>query len=683
MYIAPVGLANAGDPDGAYAEAVDLSGAHQSSYGREAAAVLAAAVAEAVRPDATVTTRWSIRACALAHDGTRAAIDAVAVAASGLDGWRDGGLAKLRDAFAPFDSVGVRTRSRASAPASRAGCTAIEELPLAIGPARRDRRRLRRDDARRRQLRPRLRLDRIDGRRARGRARRVERGARPTGSRRSAPASRYDLEEPGRRDGRDRRVEILALDDERHARRVEAMGARRRPRTVPLEGDLDPARGPRRSRAACRHARRARTSTRSRRAGSRPAARLRLRAVRRRSPSRRELRALALELLDELAAIERPLAAQPSRRSSTRSSPRRRACRAACRSPPTSRRRVHGAWLGRAVGCLLGKPVESIPREGIRAIAQGTGNWPVRGYFTAEGLDPAVTRALAWNSASRPTSLVENIDGMPEDDDLNFTMLAVALLERDGQRLHEPRRREDLARLPAAGRIFTAERVALPQPAARPAPAARPRRTTTRSASGSAHGSASTPTAGPRRATRSAAARLAWPDARRRATRRTASTRRCSWRPRTPRRSASLSAAERGRGRARRRARARAGSPRRSASRARARRRLGGASSTRSTSATATLHWVHAINNTALVAAAMTHFTTFDEAIVRRRRGRLGHRHERRRDRLDLRRARARRRALERSAARHASRARCPASTRARSTRSRDARSPSQRPPRP
>ena len=42
MYIAPVGIANAGDPEGAYTEALDLTGAHQSSYGREAAGVLAA-----------------------------------------------------------------------------------------------------------------------------------------------------------------------------------------------------------------------------------------------------------------------------------------------------------------------------------------------------------------------------------------------------------------------------------------------------------------------------------------------------------------------------------------------------------------------------------------------------------------------------------------------------------------
>ena len=52
MYMVPVGIANAGDPTGAYAEAIDIAGAHQSSYGREAAGVFAAAVAAAMAPGA-------------------------------------------------------------------------------------------------------------------------------------------------------------------------------------------------------------------------------------------------------------------------------------------------------------------------------------------------------------------------------------------------------------------------------------------------------------------------------------------------------------------------------------------------------------------------------------------------------------------------------------------------------
>ncbi len=132
MYIAPVGIANASDPDGAYAEAVELAGAHQSSYGREAAAVLAAGIAEALRPDATVAS--IVDTCVrLAHDGTRAAIAAVASAASELDGWRDGGLAQLRDAFASFDSVGVPYAEPSLGARIPSRLHAIEELPLALG----------------------------------------------------------------------------------------------------------------------------------------------------------------------------------------------------------------------------------------------------------------------------------------------------------------------------------------------------------------------------------------------------------------------------------------------------------------------------------------------------------------------------------------------------------------------
>jgi ADP-ribosylglycohydrolase len=132
MYIAPVGLANAGDPSGAYAEAVEISGAHQSSYGREAAAVLAAGIAEAVRPGATVASVVDV-CMLLAHDGTRAAIEAVASAASELGSWRDGGLAQLRDAFAPFDSVGVPYAQPGLGARIPSRLHSIEELPLALG----------------------------------------------------------------------------------------------------------------------------------------------------------------------------------------------------------------------------------------------------------------------------------------------------------------------------------------------------------------------------------------------------------------------------------------------------------------------------------------------------------------------------------------------------------------------
>ncbi|HYI33260.1 MAG TPA: ADP-ribosylglycohydrolase family protein [Glaciibacter sp.] len=121
--------------------------------------------------------------------------------------------------------------------------------------------------------------------------------------------------------------------------------------------------------------------------------------------------------------------------------------------------RVHGAWLGRAAGCLLGKPVEKIPREGIEKIARATGNWPVTGYFTEVGLDADIAEAYPWNRRSRPTSLAENIDGMPEDDDLNFPLLALDLLERIGPTFNTDDVAQSwLGNLPG-GRVFTAERI--------------------------------------------------------------------------------------------------------------------------------------------------------------------------------------------------------------------------------
>ncbi|ADD41983.1 ADP-ribosylglycohydrolase family protein [Stackebrandtia nassauensis] len=131
MYVAPIGIVNAGSPEAAYAEAIDVAGAHQSSYGREAAGVFAAAVAEAMRPGATVETVID-RALSLAKDGTKSAIDAVAQAASGVDDWRTG-LAELRRAVEPFDTVGPHYRQPAMDARIPSRTKSIEELPIALG----------------------------------------------------------------------------------------------------------------------------------------------------------------------------------------------------------------------------------------------------------------------------------------------------------------------------------------------------------------------------------------------------------------------------------------------------------------------------------------------------------------------------------------------------------------------
>ncbi|MEV4938580.1 ADP-ribosylglycohydrolase family protein [Streptomyces zaomyceticus] len=206
------------------------------------------------------------------------------------------------------------------------------------------------------------------------------------------------------------------------------------------------------------------------------------------SPTPRpDLRPLAAHLLDSLAALPSPLSPhEPTGLPEIRALALRAAPNAADGRPPGQdgrapgfrgaaagaqgsggagtdtalRDRLHAAWLGRAAGCLLGKPVEKLPLPAIRALARATGNWPLSDWFTARGVPPELLAAHPWNRRSATTSLAENIDGMPEDDDLNYPLLNLLLLQRYGRDFTTA----DVARLwldeLPAGRTFTAERVA-------------------------------------------------------------------------------------------------------------------------------------------------------------------------------------------------------------------------------
>ncbi|MFD5478360.1 ADP-ribosylglycohydrolase family protein [Streptomyces hawaiiensis] len=131
MYMAPAGLVNAADPRTAYAEALDIASAHQSSYGREAAGVLAAAVAAACTPGATPDS--VVATClSLAKDGTRAAIERVCEEAARHTDFETA-LRPLREAVAPYDTVGPDYRAPSLGARRPSRLHAIEELPIALG----------------------------------------------------------------------------------------------------------------------------------------------------------------------------------------------------------------------------------------------------------------------------------------------------------------------------------------------------------------------------------------------------------------------------------------------------------------------------------------------------------------------------------------------------------------------
>lgn len=99
--------------------------------------------------------------------------------------------------------------------------------------------------------------------------------------------------------------------------------------------------------------------------------------------------------------------------------------------------RMHGAWLGRSIGCALGKPVEGFMHgssglsswELQRAYLQGIAadEWPLNDYFPAHSPAETVTGPIAC-----PLSTREQIAFMESDDDIRYTVLGQMVLQARG-----------------------------------------------------------------------------------------------------------------------------------------------------------------------------------------------------------------------------------------------------------
>lgn len=107
---------------------------------------------------------------------------------------------------------------------------------------------------------------------------------------------------------------------------------------------------------------------------------------------------------------------------------------------PIAQDRFLGAWLGRACGCALGKPVETGcfmgGKDGVRGWElvkrwfEGADAYPIRGY-TPHASRAAQDLGIAlspWCTASER----ETISFMESDDDIRYTVLGLKLLEEKG-----------------------------------------------------------------------------------------------------------------------------------------------------------------------------------------------------------------------------------------------------------
>src|SRR5689334_3668148 len=90
--------------------------------------------------------------------------------------------------------------------------------------------------------------------------------------------------------------------------------------------------------------------------------------------------------------------------------------------------RIRRAWEGRVCGCMLGKPVELLSmfegHEALSGYLEAAGALPLRGYIPFR---PHRRVEEAWCAGSP--------GGAVADDDINYSVLALMLLEQHGAQM--------------------------------------------------------------------------------------------------------------------------------------------------------------------------------------------------------------------------------------------------------
>lgn len=92
--------------------------------------------------------------------------------------------------------------------------------------------------------------------------------------------------------------------------------------------------------------------------------------------------------------------------------------------------KVKGAWLGRTCGCMLGKSIEGMKSHELTPLLQESGNLPMHRYILRSDITDEVCAKYAYPLKGR--IYADEIDGMPPDDDTNYTVLYQRVVEDYG-----------------------------------------------------------------------------------------------------------------------------------------------------------------------------------------------------------------------------------------------------------
>lgn len=92
--------------------------------------------------------------------------------------------------------------------------------------------------------------------------------------------------------------------------------------------------------------------------------------------------------------------------------------------------KIEGAWYGRIIGCLLGKPIEGCWKEHIWEMLKDNGNYPMNRYILFNKFSDAMKEKYPW---LQHKCFADRVSYMPFDDDTNYVVLAQELINKYGR----------------------------------------------------------------------------------------------------------------------------------------------------------------------------------------------------------------------------------------------------------
>ncbi len=98
--------------------------------------------------------------------------------------------------------------------------------------------------------------------------------------------------------------------------------------------------------------------------------------------------------------------------------------------PNSLESRIHGAWMGRVCGCLLGKPIEGRTTSQIKSFLKQTNNFPMTRYVYSYDDNGELLHKLGMTLGG---CYADQIHGMPGDDDTTYTVLSQKIIEKYGR----------------------------------------------------------------------------------------------------------------------------------------------------------------------------------------------------------------------------------------------------------